>query len=586
MPKSHIILKYPVCILTASLLLAAFFIVPSASAQPPPPPEGNEPGAMAGRFQSEAEEAESRVGMKEPKKPQIEIEPEKAKAEAEAGPAFTLKGVNVTGSTVFKPEDFKGVYEPSVGKEVTFADVEAMAARIKDLYKKKGYLTTVVYIPEQDIAEGVIEIRIAEGKMGEVMIEGTKWYSKDLIRKYVHVKKNELLDILKFERDLIRINQNPDVEVKAVVSEGKEPGTSDITLKVTDKFPYHAGGIVDDQGTRLTGKYRDSITFRSTNLTGHNDSVYYSTIMSATSSGNFLTYALPVDTYGTKAAFDFTQFYSLLGLEYKGFHITGYTQIYTPHMSGEVYLSDALQINADAGLEIKSVLRNINGNKSSDDQLRLPYFALDIMKIDSLMGGGQTSFSQKVTFGTSHFLGASGFNHTAAARHYTCGFFTKYEHSIRRYQKYVFDSYLIMRSQMQFASHTLPSSEQLQLGGMYTVRGYPEGDYLADYGATLNVDWYFPCYIISKDYKLPYADKPLRYQIEPVAFFDLGGGGLMATNPGELRHKILAGVGGGVKISFNRNVFITLEWAQAISEEGPAQNNGASTFFTTMQFEI
>jgi len=570
------------------VLIPLFLIVftSHASAQPPNIPSGDQSGAQASRFQAEAEKARARAERKEPKKPQIDIEEEKAKPVEEAGPVFALKEVNITGSSIFGAEDFRAAYAGYIGKDVTFKDVEAIAANIKEEYKKKGYFTTIVYIPEQAIAGGKVEIRISEGKAGEVRVEGNKWFSDSVIRKYIHVKKNELLDIFKLQRDLIRLNQNPDLETKVVIAQGSEQGTSDITIKAVDKFPYHAGTVVDNQGTRLTGKYRDSFTFRSTNLTGLNDSMFYSNIMSATSSGNFLTYDIPIDTYGTRAAFDFTQFYSKLGKEYKVYNITSDTQIYTPHISGEIYLSDAFQATVDAGLEIKSTKKFSNGTITANDQLRMPYFAFDIMKLDSFLGGGQTSFSPKATFGTSGFLGASSRGHPTSTRPGTGGFFAKYEQSVRRFQKLFYESYLVLRSQFQFVSRTLPPSEQFQLGGAYSVRGYPEGDYLSDYGASLSAEWYFPCYLFPKEIKLPYADKPLRYQVEPVVFFDLGGGGLMKTNPGEIEAKILMGIGGGVRISFNRNLFLRLEWAQALGGDGPAQGNGPSSFYITFQFEV
>jgi hemolysin activation/secretion protein len=145
---------------------------------------------------------------------------------------------------------------------------------------------------------------------------------------------------------------------------------------------------------------------------------------------------------------------------------------------------------------------------------------------------------------------------------------------------------MILRLQFQFVSHTLPPSEQFQIGGAYSVRGYPEGDSIGDYGATFSVEWYFPFYLIPKDWKLPYADQPLRYQIEPVVFFDMGGVGLMKTNPGEINAKILMGLGGGAKIHFNRNLFLRLDWAQAIGGDGPTQGNGPSTFYISLQCEV
>ncbi len=407
-----------------------------------------------------------------------------------------------------------------------------------------------------------------------------------MLRKYIHVKKNEILNLFKLQRDILRLNQNSDLEVKVVIAEGKAPGTSDITLKATDSFPYHLGTSVDDQGTRLTGKYRNTFSFRSSNLTGLGDNAFYSYILSFNAYGNYATYAIPIGTYGTKAAFDFTQFHSKLGHEYESYNILGDTQIYTPHLSQELALSDTFQASVDAGLEIKSSKKKIAGTLTSNDQLRLPYCLFDFTKLDALFGGGQTTFSPKFTFGTSGFLGASSRDHPSASRDGTGGFFVKYEQSLKRFQKLFFGSYMMLRSQFQLPNRTLPPSEQFQLGGAYSVRGYPEGDFMADYGAILNTEWYFPCYLFPKDFKLPYADKPLRRQIEPVLFFDLGGGGLMKHNPGEVKSKLLMGLGGGVRINFRKNLFLRLDWAHSVGGDGPAPGNGPSSFYLTFQFEV
>ena len=197
---------------------------------------------------------------------------------------------------------------------------------------------------------------------------------------------------------------------------------------------------------------------------------------------------------------------------------------------------------------------------------------------------GQSTFSPKFDFGTSGFLGASPYDHAKASRPGTGGFFFKYEQSLNRLQKMFLDSYMYIRSQFQIASQPLAPSEQLQLGGAESIRGYPEGDYLADTGAFVNFDWTFPMYIIPKSWKLPGQDTPLRYQIEPVFFVDVGGGTLNKTLPGERNSKFLAAVGGGLRVKF-KYFSLRLDWAGSIGDK-PTSGSGPSTFYFTFQSEI
>ncbi len=82
---------------------------------------------------------------------------------------------------------------------------------------------------------------MAEGKLGELTVEGNKWFSVELIKKFIHARKNDLLNIFTLQRDMVRLNQNPDLDVTAVLKPGAVPETADIALKATDKMPFHAG---------------------------------------------------------------------------------------------------------------------------------------------------------------------------------------------------------------------------------------------------------------------------------------------------------------------------------------------------------
>ncbi len=568
----------------SSLILYAILLLPFASyAQNIPP--GQDTQASGTRFQDEAEARKAELESKGVKAPKIDMEDKKRGVAAAPGISFVLNDVKITGSSLFEPKDFQAFYQNYIGKTVTSKEINEMVDKIESRYKERGFLTTDVYIPEQQITGGILEIRVAEGKLGKITVEGTKWFTKKLVSKYIHAKQNELLNIKELQRDLLRLNQNPDLEVKTVLSAGSEPGTSDIILKVNDHFPYHIGGGADNQGTRLSGKYRGSVSARATNLTANNDFVFFNSVNSADSSGQFVSYVFPIDTRGTKMAFDFSYFASKIGREFRNFDIAGVTLNFIPHMTGEIYLSEDLQISADAGLNIKSVKKYTGPNVTTDDELRLPYYKMDITKMDSLFGGGQTTFSPEIMFSAGHFLGSSNRGQPKASRASTDGYYFRYDHSLRRIQKMPWESYMLLRHQFQASSETLPSSEQFQLGGANSVRGYPEGDYLADIAATLNIDWIFPMYLIPKDYKLPRSDTPLRQQIQPVIFMDLGGGYITQKMITERGYKYLMGLGGGMRINLYNKLNVRLEWAQAVGSP-PTQNGGPSNFHISANFDM
>ena len=209
------------------LLLASIlcFFASSVFAEPP----GATPGAQAERFQQDSLQKKKLLEKKAEKTPQVEVEENPAQPQA-VGVKFILKGVKITGITLFKQEELRSVYEPYMEKEISFQDLDKITEGIKSKYKAKGYLTTAVFVPEQDIKGGMIEIKVVEGKMGKLSVEGNKWFSSELLEKYFHVKKNERINVNDLQRDILRLNQNSDLEVKTVISPGKDPETSDIIL--------------------------------------------------------------------------------------------------------------------------------------------------------------------------------------------------------------------------------------------------------------------------------------------------------------------------------------------------------------------
>jgi len=567
-------------ILLVSVLIFLPFYVLAQDVSP-----GEQPSAQGSRFKSESEQDKKRTEKKKAKAPPIEIEKEKERPVPARGITFVLKNVKITGSTIFKPDDLFFAYKNYIGKQVAFNELDEIASAIRSLYKKKGYFTSDAYIPEQDIAQGEVEVRVSEGKLGELKIEGNKWFSRPLLEKYIHIKKDGILNILALQKDLLRLDQNPDLDLSAVLSAGKEPASTDIVLKVKDSFPYHAGSSFDNQGTRLVGKYRNSLVFRSTNFAGRNDSIVVNMLKSETSLGEFFSYTVPLGTRGTRLGFDFTNFYLRMGSEYKDADITGTTQIFTPHIYSEISLSQDFQAYSDLGMDIKSIKKKSGGDTVTNDQIRLPYLAFDFAMIDSFLSGGQTIFSPRFSFSLDDCLGASSRHHPSASRPDTGGYFFKYEQALRRIQRAPGGSFISVRSQCLIGSRTLPSSEQLQLGGANSVRGYPEGEYLADIGVILNVEWMFPGYFFSKGYKLPHADMALRDQFQPVIFLDIGEGKLKKVGAEEKQRSSLVGAGAGIRFQFNKNFFLRLDWAQRLGDK-PASDKERSNFYITCQLEI
>jgi len=113
----------------------------------------------------------------------------------------------------------------------------------------------------------------------------------------------------------------------------------------------------------------------------------------------------------------------------------------------------------------------------------------------------------------------------------------------------------------QITSEKLASQEQLSLGGINSIRGYPAQDYMADNGFFTNTEISFPCFLFPEDLKLPYAPQTLRKSVKGIAFFDYGYGEKRgAISAEEIDEVHYASYGAGLKVKLYNQMLLRLEW--------------------------
>ena len=234
---------------------------------------------------------------------------------------------------------------------------------------------------------------------------------------------------------------------------------------------------------------------------------------------------------------------------------------------------DWIELVANVGFDFKEIQNNVLGTRSGHDSLRILNLGLNSEFTDRW---GKTYFPNSVHIGFSSFLGASDAHENSGTRVGSGAQFFAYRSSLIRYHRLPWGLTYAFRGQTQLTNDRLPPSEQFRLGGAFSVRGYSEGEYLADYGAFITNEIYIPSYFFPKDWKLPYSKQPIREQIQGVGFFDFGAGALRHALTGEEHHSTLAGAGGGVRIRLFDKVFARAQWA---TPTGSRPRNGDDSAF-------
>ena len=108
----------------------------------------------------------------------------------------------------------------------------------------------------QTIENGVLQLEIIEGKLGNVEVVGNKYYKAEFIRGYFCGLQGRALQYEEFLRALLLVNENMDLHVKAVFQKGKEFGEGDVLLYVEDEYPAHLYLNANNYGRKLTTNTR------------------------------------------------------------------------------------------------------------------------------------------------------------------------------------------------------------------------------------------------------------------------------------------------------------------------------------------
>lgn len=80
--------------------------------------------------------------------------------------------VVVEGAAALRAADFAPVISTYVGRSLDAADLKALAQGIADLARARGYVFASAWIPRQTLANGVLRVRLDEGRIDEVRVKG------------------------------------------------------------------------------------------------------------------------------------------------------------------------------------------------------------------------------------------------------------------------------------------------------------------------------------------------------------------------------------------------------------------------------
>jgi hemolysin activation/secretion protein len=459
---------------------------------------------------------------------------------AQAPPApsgkLDVKGFRYTGNTVLTKEELDTAVFTFINQKMGITDLERVADEVTKAYKRRGYVLAKAYIPKQEVKDGIVEIAILEGKVGELIVTGNEYYSTNYIKRYLgKVTEGTVVKQQDLERSLLLLNDHPDLNVTASLEPGKTPGSTDLTAKVKDKRPIHFLADYNNFGVPFISRNRYGFGVELGNVIVEGSVLTLRSILGddpeklAFQMG---TYVVPLTGQGTKLVVSGSRGNFDVGGELASLLITGKILTYDVSVMHPVVKSRFENLSIEAGYVSKDNKLFILNAVSGDDKLRMAKVGFNYDRTDN---SGRNFLSAYGFQGLGEILGAMSNQDPLATRRGADNRFTKGTLALGRIQSLPYDSFLILRGQGQITDTPLPIIEQFMLGGPDSVRGYLLGQNLGDEG-----------YNVSMEARLPV---PLVPQAQFVGFIDNGAVRLRNPQVGEKQYVHLTGAGPGVRIN-------------------------------------
>nr|WP_246173847.1 hemagglutinin repeat-containing protein [Pandoraea terrigena] len=152
-----------------------------------------------------------------------------------------------------------------VGKQ----GLDALVKGLQRVVLSRGYITTRVLLPEQDLASGTLRFALIPGVIHQVRfadpaLRGT-WKSA------FPTRDGELLDLRDLEQGLEQMKRVSNQDVSMQIVPANLPGQSDVVLDVKRTKPWTIVASVDNAGARATGQLQGSLSAGLYNPLGLND---------------------------------------------------------------------------------------------------------------------------------------------------------------------------------------------------------------------------------------------------------------------------------------------------------------------------
>lgn len=399
--------------------------------------------------------------------------------------AISVNALKIMGVTLFSDAEIGSLTGFQSGDQLTLLQLRKMADRIANFYHQRGFFAAQVYLPPQTIQGGVVTMVVLEGRYGQVILQNESHASNDTLTYFLkELSSGDVILSDALERNLLLMSDTPGVVVNSMLVPGRTLGSSDLLVKTTAGPRVNGSVDIDNAGNRYTGTARAGATINVNELLGYGD-VSSLRLLSSGSGLQYIRGAYQSQIGKTIAGVSYSDLRYELGREFENLGAHGSQQITSFYGSYPLIRSRTKNLFVGLNYDLKRFEDVV------DTSSRLSHKHANVLSTS--LRGDTSDSTGTTTYGVTLAAGQIDLKDPAlqvidTTTAQTQGHFNKLNFNTNRIQK-ISDTLSFFASLTgQFASKNLDVSEKMELGGMYAVRAYPEGEAFADQGYLLTLE--------------------------------------------------------------------------------------------------
>jgi len=392
------------------------------------------------------------------------------------GATLVLKQVIFDSSRFLSPDELNAIAAKYVGTTVDLAALQRMVEEINALYAAKGVITGAASLPPQSVRDGIVKVRLVEGRLNKLSIDGNVQTSADYIKGHFPMQPGEVLDSPTLSQQVAWFNRTSDVQVRALLQPGGEFGQTDVNLSVVEPARDTLQLFTDNQGVKATGRYEGGMFYRRHSLFGIDDRLtFYGIKADGNISGN-VAYNVPLGFSDGRIGVSYTRgMIRIVDGPLKELDQKGHSQ------SGSANLAQPLFIN-----DLWTVLFNAGASYGTSDSSTKGMEITSSTTTKLGTGVSVTLANQNLSFSVSPNIASALASNLILDTRRSFTLFTGTTTDIVRFPE---DLSLSVVGAWQYADvKLLPGDVLFNIGGPTTVRGYPSNGAAGDSGYYVNAE--------------------------------------------------------------------------------------------------